>query len=173
MMKALYILPFAAALTACAASNKTVYMAADDPGDYGYYASVLEDNRYRVAYKIKGDDVSTAKDYALLRAAELTLQHGYDWFEVVDRDTNVAQSDKYPATARMRVNATTYRECGLLGCTTVMRPAYVDARYFDSAARTEPESTVTFIEVVMGKSEKPGDGNVYDARSLTSRLSSK
>ena len=138
MTKKLLIIPLAAALTACASSGKPVYMAAQDPGDFGYYASPLEDNRYRVAYKIRGDEVTTAKDYALLRAAELTLQRGYEWFEIVDRNTNVEESDTYRTTARMRVNATTYRECGLLGCTTVTRPAYVDTTYFERAPRSEP-----------------------------------
>lgn len=67
MRNFLYSIPLALAMTACASSGPR-YMAADDQGDYGYYESALEDNRYRVAYKSRGSNVETAKDYALLRA---------------------------------------------------------------------------------------------------------
>lgn len=172
MKKTLYALPLAIALTACAGSSKMNYMAANDPGDYGYYASALEEDRYRVAYKVRGDDVSTAKDYAMLRAAELTLQNGYDWFEIVDRNTNSEQEGRYPE-ARMRVAATTYNECGLLGCTTVTRPAFIDTTYSDRINNDNTsKSTVTFIEVVMGNGETPDGGNIYDARSLIENIRS-
>lgn len=49
-----------------------------DNSVYGYRESQIADNRYRVAFKMRGDEQMQAMDYALLRAAELTLMAGYD-----------------------------------------------------------------------------------------------
>lgn len=169
MKKALYIIPAAMMMTACASSGGH-YMAADQQGDYGYYESELEENRYRVAYKSRGDNLERAKDYALLRASELTLQHGYDWFEIVDRSTDVKKDDRHDhGMVAMRVHATTYRECGVISCRTVTRPDYIDTAYANNRPRG-PESTATIIEIVMGEGEKPKGGNVYDARTLANTI---
>ncbi len=169
MKHALYLVPVALMMTACASSGGR-YMAADEQGDYGYYESELEQNRYRVAYKSRGSELDQAKDFALLRASELTLQKGYDWFEIVDRDTKVKDRDSYDrATTSMRVQATTFRECGVLACRTVTRPDYIDSAYADSRPRG-PESTATIIEIVMGDGDKPSGGNVYDARTLANTI---
>ncbi len=169
MRNFLYSLPVALMMTACASSDSDRYMAANEQGDYGYYESALEDDRYRVAYKTRGNDVEEAKDFALLRAAELTLQKGYDWFEVVDRDAQTENRGSHDrAVASMRLNATTYRECGILSCRNVTRPAYIDPTYRDRAPQGV-ESTATIIEIVMGEGEKPS-GNIYDARTLAETI---
>ncbi|TNE64340.1 MAG: hypothetical protein EP335_07705 [Alphaproteobacteria bacterium] len=170
MMKSIYALPLVAMLAACASSSPAHYMAADEPGDYGYYESALEQDRYRVAYKARGAKTEEAKDYAMLRAAELTLQHGYDWFEVVDRETEQKRdaSHTHVETA-MRVGAETYRECGVLTCRTVTRPAYVDPTWVETR-HYEPGSTVTFVEIKMGEGPQPNGGNIYDARTISNTI---
>ncbi|WP_417465215.1 CC0125/CC1285 family lipoprotein [Kordiimonas sp.] len=169
MKKMLLTLPVVLMAAACASSGPR-YMAASDPGDYGYYESVIEKNRYRVAYKTKGDEAGLAKDYALLRAAELTLEKGYDWFEVVDRDTDIDRSDSHShAVASMRVHATTYRECGVLSCRTVTRPTYIEPGITETR-HAERETTVTLIEIVMGAGKKPDGGAFYEAHGLVETL---
>lgn len=167
MTKIIYAAPVAMMLAACASSNSDRYMAANEEGDFGYYESEIEDNRYRVAYKVRGNDVSDAKDLALLRAAELTLQEGYEWFEVVDRDSQREERSNHArAVMSMQMQATTYRECNALRCRTVTRPSYIDPTYRDRIP-AGVESTATIIEVVMGDGEMPDDSNVYDAKALT------
>jgi len=157
-------------MTACASTDTQNYMAADEKGDFGYYESALTDTHHRIAYKMRGDDIDTAKDYALLRGAELTLQKGYEWFEVVDRDTNQKTDDRHErAVVAMRVYGSSYRECGILTCRTVTRPDYVDASYADRAPRRS-DTTVVFIEIVMGNGVKPSGGNIYDARTLSETI---
>ena len=169
MKKLILTLPLACALTACASSGPR-YMAADEPGDFGYYESVLEKNRYRIAYKTEGDDAGLARDYALLRAAELTLEKGYDWFEVVERDTDVEREDSHAhAVTHMRVHATTYRECGILTCRTVTRPAYIEPMTTETRYRGR-ETTVTLVEIVMGEGEKPDGGAFYEAHGLVETM---
>ena len=61
-------------------------------GGFGYTESQMSETQYRVHFKAKGSDKAKAMDYAMLRAAELTLLKGYDWFVVTDRETMVDKS---------------------------------------------------------------------------------
>lgn len=54
----------------------------------GYSEEPLGDNRYRVTFD--GNTLTSrerVEGYLLYRAAELTVQNGYDWFRIVDRET--------------------------------------------------------------------------------------
>jgi len=54
----------------------------------GYSEEQLGDNRYRVSFD--GNTLTSrerVESYLLYRAAELTLQNGFDWFRIVDRET--------------------------------------------------------------------------------------
>src|SRR5690606_8405179 len=74
-----------AALAACAAAP-TVYAPATGPAASGFTEYRIEPGRYRVTYRGgAGAPPAQVADYALLRAAELTLADGYDWFRIADR----------------------------------------------------------------------------------------
>ena len=75
----------AVALTACA--SLAPYGAQRGAGGQGYSEQRIESDRYRVTYNGVGAPGPVA-DFALLRAAELTTQEGYDWFEVVQSWTD-------------------------------------------------------------------------------------
>ncbi|SDD86910.1 CC0125/CC1285 family lipoprotein [Kordiimonas lacus] len=169
MNKSTLILSVALFVAACAGSNNR-YMAASEPGDFGYYEQALADDRYRVVYKSKGDNLAEAKDYALLRSAELTLQKGYTWFEIVDRSTTQSKDDDHDnAVADMRIHATTYRECGILACRTVTHPTYIESG-FANRPTSARESTATIIEIKMGAGAKPDAGRFYDAAKLADTI---
>jgi hypothetical protein len=73
-------------LLAACAGGPTPYQQAQ--GGFGYSEQQIEENRYRVSFA--GNSATsrqTVEDYLMYRAAELTVQTGHDWFEVVDRDT--------------------------------------------------------------------------------------
>lgn len=59
---------------------------------YGYAEQRLEADRYRVSFlgnnRTSHDAVT---DYVLYRAAEITLENGYDYFIVIDRSTQGQQ----------------------------------------------------------------------------------
>lgn len=103
------------------ASGGLDYEAADYNGDTGYVESKLGDDRYRVTYTGKtssSDD--EVKDYALVRAAELTLLNNHDWFRVVGQDSRVEKTEQPSAiVTQQRITST---DCGLLGCTTTVSP---------------------------------------------------
>lgn len=55
----------------------------------GYTETKIEQDRWRVAFH--GNSMTsreTVETYLLYRAAELTVNQGYDWFETVDRATD-------------------------------------------------------------------------------------
>lgn len=55
----------------------------------GFSEVRLEPNRFRVTFTGNSlTDRETVEGYLLFRAAELTVQNGYDWFSVVTRDTD-------------------------------------------------------------------------------------
>ncbi|MFA7556018.1 MAG: hypothetical protein WCY88_17370 [Spongiibacteraceae bacterium] len=66
---------------------------------YGYSETEISTNRYCVDYKARSHSAGKAKNYALLRAAELTLEKGYDWFVVVDRELSVEKPSNSTQTS--------------------------------------------------------------------------
>src|SRR5690606_7022685 len=76
------IVSAALAVTACASLGP--YGPQQSPGGQGYTEQRIESNRFRVTYYGVGAPGPVA-DRALLRAAELTLAEGRDWFEVTQR----------------------------------------------------------------------------------------
>jgi hypothetical protein len=78
-------------LSACA--TPTVYAPAGDRFASGFSDYRIEQGRYRVTFRGGGGaPEAQVADYALLRAADLTLRDGYDWFRVVDRERDVRGS---------------------------------------------------------------------------------
>lgn len=72
--------------TACASSGSTPYQPAGISSDSGYAEQQLEHNKMRLTFNgNEMTDVSTVKKYVLYRAAEVTLQNGYDFFILADR----------------------------------------------------------------------------------------
>ncbi len=75
------LLVLLAGLAACA-SGPRPYGPAERSGGPGYSEQAIERDRFRVTYRAR--DEETAREFALLRAAELTLAQGATWFRVVD-----------------------------------------------------------------------------------------
>ncbi|MEK7265854.1 MAG: hypothetical protein AAB227_07120, partial [Pseudomonadota bacterium] len=90
-MRRLLIALSAIALAACATAVGTAYGPADSKG-YGYTETRVEADRYRIVFA--GDGATppdVVDDYALLRAAELAVENGYDWFRVVGRSMDESE----------------------------------------------------------------------------------
>jgi hypothetical protein len=145
-------------LLAACGGQPTPYQPAAE--GYGYSEQQIEDNRYRVTFA--GNDLTpadTVQNYLLYRAAELTLDRGYDYFTMVDRKLD--RSTTYWGTADPRFGGGYYTRSGNfasgLGLSTY------SARPIDSYTG--------YADVVMFKGEKPaGDVNAYDARSVLRQL---
>lgn len=86
-MQKLIIIGLCASITACA-SGPTVYAPANG-SDRGYSERQIETDRFRIRFD-GGADVSfeELENLALRRAADLTLEQGGDWFEIVSRSSD-------------------------------------------------------------------------------------
>lgn len=142
-------------LTACA-STPTVYRAqAGAPNDIGYSEYRLEAGRYRVTFQGgPGAKEAQIADYALLRAAELALRDGYDWFRIASRSTSASGYDRGP---RMSVGG---------GSASFGRRTSFGLGLGTSFDLGPGPSFAQSIEVVFGKGPTPRDRDAYDAREI-------
>lgn len=86
-MYKLIIIGLCASVAACA-SGPTIYGPANG-SDRGYSERQIEADRFRIRFD-GGSDVSfeELENLALRRAADLTLEQGGDWFEIVSRSSD-------------------------------------------------------------------------------------
>ena len=176
LRKTSVLVALAGALALGACATATPYQPAGLNGQRGGYAEQrLEANRYAVSFS--GNSVTsreTVEGSLLFRAAELTVSQGYDWFSIVER-----QTDR---------DVRTYVEPDPL-----YRPWYGPAypywypswRYYgggfgwrtwdpywgrDRDIRQVDRYEAT-AEIVMGRGPKPaGDLNAFDAREVINNL---
>ena len=90
-------------VAACASTS--AYGPAAKSGAMGYESLQIENDRFQVSYT--DTDAARARDRALLRAAEVTLEQGKEWFEV----TSSYSSDESTRDSGSRTSGDTTGEC--------------------------------------------------------------
>ena len=144
-------------LTAC--SSAPDYRSASAAG-YGYSDTELGPNYHRVQFKLRGKNKVKAMDYALQRAAELTLSQGYDWFDLVEKETLVDRKT-YEVTTRLSLSSQ-HRQtsCGLLSCSS----------YYQPDLMPEPDIATDYtevrIDIRLGKGVSPEGSAVFQAAEV-------
>jgi hypothetical protein len=158
------------ALGACASSPR--YVEADHADGYGHYTTRLAQDRYRIQFNgRRSTGRSTTQDYTLLRAADLTLEEGYDWFEIVARDTETTHTAGHQPATGFGYQRTYWVEdrCGMISCTRSVRPATYGSLYIGNE-RPETRYSHT-LEIVLVKGAMPQTGGrYYDATSIRQYL---
>ncbi|GAB3381862.1 hypothetical protein NCG89_05400 [Spongiibacter taiwanensis] len=166
----LFVALLSLGLAAC--SSSTAYQAADKRGGYGYTETALGKDRYRITFNgNSATDKETVNDYALLRAAELTLQEGYDWFHLVNRDSESKSRNSTSVSGGTGFGGGTsvYQRCGLISCDTVVYDS--PTRYSGGVASTTTRTSYSAaLEIKMGKGPMPDDAEAYNAQELASTL---
>lgn len=148
----------ALALSACATPQPTHYQAAAGPQAMGYSEFRIEPGRYRITFRGgPGAPPEQVSDYALLRAADLTLADGFDWFRVADRFM-AGEPDRSPRLS-LGLGGGNY---GWHSGASVGLGTSFNLGGGPSVAST--------LEVVMGKGPKPTGADVYDARGVKSAI---
>lgn len=165
-MRRILALVAAAALAACATA--TPYQPARD-GGYGYAESRIESNRYSISFNGNSLTEREAVETNLLfRAAELTVQDGYDYFVVVNRAVDPKRQLYAVPTARYAF-APYY---------SYYSPRWGWRPWTDPFWTTDTISEVTrytaTAEIVLFKGPKPAtDPNAFDARDVMANLQPK
>ena len=157
MKRLLSSLIAALALSACA-TPPTLYQASAGDRGVGYTEYRIEPGRYRITFRGgPGAPAQQVADYALLRAADLALADGYDWFRVADRLSDV-KPDSGP---RLSVG---------IGSASFGRHSAVGVGVRQGIDLGGGPSLSQTIEVVMGKGERPRGADIYDARALRENI---
>jgi len=160
-MKRLAILSLAAstlALAACA--SLAPYGPQRGPGGQGFSEQRIESNRFRVSYNGVGAPGPVA-DYALLRAADLTTQEGYDWFEVTQSWTDGRPGGAGGVRPSVSIGGGTSRYGGYSASGVGVG---LGLNF------SGPQPTSTTLEVVLGRGPKPDRPDAYDARQVQDAL---
>lgn len=165
MKRVLITLASLALLAGCA--TPTPYQAADKSGR-GFTETRIESNRYRISFE--GNSLTergTVENYLLYRAAELTVENGYDYFTVVhratDEDTRVVTSSIRPTPySGFSVHYAYYHP--RWGWRGWRDPFWDDVSYHES---TRYEASA---EIYLGRGAKPDDPNAFGARDVISNL---
>lgn len=140
----------AAALTACVAP--ATYQPATGSSGSGFSEQRIENDRYRVTFRGAGSSPQI-QDYALLRASDLTLGAGYDWFDVVNRyeDANAYSG----SNVSVGTGVGSYGRHSSVGVGVGLGTYQLGS----------PTRTIT-LEIKMGKGAKPDAPHAYDARQV-------
>lgn len=158
---AVVMISAATALAACA-TGPTPYQPAAGY-ERGYSEQKIEDARYRISFK--GNSMTgreTVENYLLFRAAELTLQSGYDVFTIVSRDTDkdrdIRRTGGYSRFSYMYFSPR-------WGWVHAWDPFWSTPARYDEVTRYE-----AFAEIVMSRAPKGSDPNAFDARQVSQNL---
>lgn len=157
-MKRIAISALLLALTACV-SPPTVYGPATTADTMGWRQTKIETDRYRVSFRANPDlKAQQVEDLALRRAAEITLQDGYEWFRVVTRNTELVGGRPNGGTSVGVGGSSGSFGSGVgVGIGLDLSP---DTRKYETA-----------MEILLGRGAKPADTDAYEARAVLARPS--
>src|SRR5262249_12249938 len=141
----------ALALAAC--TTTPTYQAAVSPGGPGYSETQIESGRFTVSYRANGAaDAETLQDYALLHAAELTLQHNRDWFWVDRRSVDTSRSGYGGPSLGVSVGGASFGRHTATG---------VGLGMSFPIGRPHQAATAATLDIRFGEGVKPDDANAY------------
>lgn len=148
------IAALAAVLTACATA--TPYQPLQN--GYGYTDQQLEKNRYRVTFVGNSETPRrTVENYLLYRAARITINHGYDYFVIVNQNTE-----------RFTHYINTYQGAGGY---YAYNPFFFEP-FFSTLGTSYPVNHYhAYATIVLYHGSKPsGNIHAYDARQIIEHL---
>jgi len=163
-MRSILLLPIAMLLSSCVTPiQPTPYQPNGFGG--GFTETQLDTNVFKVTFRGNGvTHADRAEDMALLRSADLTLQHGFTHFAIIDsKDREKHVGFTTPTQSLTSFNATAYGNT-----------AYGTAHTTNYGGQTFHISKPSTTNTIMCFNGKPDiNGLVYDARFICNSLGSK
>lgn len=157
-MKTMLVLLSAALVTACA-TGPTAYGPASRDGAMGYTSQQIETGRHRVSYT--DNDPSRARNMALLRAAEITLMEGKEWFEITAEYADAEPTRGGGSSLSIGGGSGSYGRSSSVG---------VGVGIGIPLGGSGGGKATSTLEIVTGSGAKPDSSAVYDARSVDMNL---
>lgn len=157
-MKSFAIALGALSLAACATAP--AYGPASKDGAMGYTSQQIEAGRHRVAYTDK--DAGKARSMALLRASEITLMEGKDWFEVTAEYADTESGRSSGSSISIGGGSGSYGRSSSVGMGVGIG--------IPLGGGSSSGQTTAVLEIVTGANPKPDKTTVYDARSVDMNL---
>lgn len=153
----------ALALTACA-TGPSAY-GPSNGSSMGFENTQIEKDRFRISYT--GRTESEARDYVLLRAAEIALNEGYSHFRVLGGNTS-SNGGSSPVSSRIGIGIGSggYGWGRRSGTRTNVN---VGIGIHDVARALEGSKVTESIEVVLKRSGSD-DPSVYNAQSVSESI---
>ncbi|MFN3512507.1 MAG: CC0125/CC1285 family lipoprotein [Phenylobacterium sp.] len=173
-------LALAGLLSACATATPYQPNIPGQAVSGGYSDQQIETNRFRVTFS--GNSLTsreTVEAYLLYRAAELTVQQGYDWFSVVEREverdrrTYVERDPFYrpwygPSYAYWRPS---WRYYGPAYGWRTWDPYWGDPFWADRVDVRTVDRYEASAEILMRRGTKPADDpRAFDARAVIDNI---
>ena len=140
----------------------------------GYRDSQLSTGAYQVTFTApESAGMSGAQNFAMLRAAELTVSKGHAWFQLISTNTKKVEVERQrqtfqQTTANMTCN--TGMGAGGMGCTYSNLQDNSIAGVQMGSAGAYQTRLVTTLVFIMGDGAKPAGDHVYDAKETVERL---
>lgn len=137
---------------------------------YGYSEQTIEPDRVRLSFRgnsLTNRDV--VESYLLYRAAEVTLERGFDHFIAVTRDTEVDRRlSSFGGPFHPGFSPSYWYFSPRFGWRGRWDP------FWDDVELREITRYEASAEIVMGRGPKPeGDANAFDARQVRANLESR
>jgi hypothetical protein len=165
---------FALLLASCATPTPYQPLGTAGGASGGYSSQQIEANRYRVSFA--GNSLTSrerVETYLLYRAAELTVERGFDGFTIVDRatdrnvETRVYRDPFGPGPYRWWRPSWRYR--GSFGWRQ-WDPWFGDPFWADNIDISTVQSFEANAEIVMFRGTRPGDSKSFNAREVIASL---
>jgi hypothetical protein len=157
-MKHVFLIPALAVMAACATTP--AYGPAKSENGFGYFSQQIEQGRHMVSYT--DNDPIRARNMALLRASEITLTEGKDWFEITREAADTEEKRGGGTSLSIGGGTGSYGRSSSVGLGVGIG--------IPLGGGGGAGKTTHTLEIVTGTNPKPEKAEAYDARSVDMNL---
>lgn len=155
-------------MMSCSSMQPTPYVAATQFGKEGYSHKKISDDQYRVLFTgNRQSNSASVRDFALLHAADLTLELGYDWFVIADSESAVETKTRPALDTNQFHSRPTSTSCGLLTCTTTQSDTHTSHVTHSLEMK---DKVLSSLLITMGHGKAPSAEKSFNAQALLKTL---